>query len=125
MKGSALAQWLTPVSALPPVPGECLLLAERVAALLQLLVAPVSRPRPRAGPAPRGEEERPQQEAAQQQGPPEQVGGVEGEVVRAAAGEDGPLLPRLLLLPPAAEAAGPHTRHWTQVRNNQQSTLAN
>ena len=84
MKGSALAQWLTPVCALPPVPGEGLLLAERVAALLQLLVAPVARPRPRAGPAPRGEEERPQQEAAQQQGPPEQVGGVEGEVVRAA-----------------------------------------
>ena len=87
------------------------MLGERVSALLQLLVPPVPRPPPRAGPAPRAEEERPQQEAAEQQGPPEEVGGVEGEVVGAPTGEDRPLLPLLLSLTPATQAAGPDTRH--------------
>ena len=111
---------LTPVCALPPVPGQWLGLGERVSALLQLLVSPVARPRPRAGPAPRAEEERPQQESAEQQGPPEEVGGVEGEVVGAPAGEDRPLLPLLLSLTPATEAVGPDTRYYAQVRNIQQ-----
>ena len=71
---------------------------EALVVVLSLLVAGVSAPVAWvcAGPRPAGEEERAQEEAAQQQGPDEEVGGVEGDVVGAARGEDGPLLPLLL-----------------------------
>ena len=78
---------------LSPGPVEAL-----VVMVLSLLVAGVAAPVAWvcAGPRPPREEERAQEEAAQQQGPDEEVGGVEGDVVGAARGEDGPLLPLLL-----------------------------